>query len=60
MRQQPVVAEIDAEHAEDEQTGDQQHDPGPTEEPGKERQCGKQVDGDESVDVVFLQLHGVL
>ena len=38
MRQQAVKAEIDAEHAEDEQPGDQQHDAGPTEEPGKDRQ----------------------
>ena len=60
MRQQAVEAEIDAEDAEDKEPGDEQHDAGPTEEPGKDSQRREQMDDDESVDVVFLQLHGTL
>jgi hypothetical protein len=57
MREKPMEAEIDPEHAEDEKSGEQQNDACPAEEPGDGGEHRDQMNGEETIDVVSLPSH---
>jgi hypothetical protein len=51
MRQQPMIADIDPEHAEDEKPEKAEHQPAPAEKPGGEGQQRKDMENDEKSGV---------
>jgi hypothetical protein len=57
MRQQPMIADIDSQDAENEKARNEENDPCPTEKPWKKRQAGSQMNEKKAVDIVLFPLH---
>ena len=49
-----METQVNPEDAEDKKSNGKKNDPSQTEEPGKNRQCGDEMNGKKAVDVVLL------